>query len=377
MKKIFILLSAIFWGIVYSQSTINGSFNYDGDLRTYSFYVPASYTPGNAVPLVIGLHGTSSSGSEFAQYRDFRPIADTANFIMVNPDGTTMLGISFWNYGNVFGSTVDDVGFLEALVDTISAHYTINPQRVYCTGMSNGSFMSYCMACESDKFAAVAGVTGSMSTTMYNACIPGHPTPTLHIHGTDDGINPYEGTSSMVGIDQMNRFWVDQNNCDTTPVVFNIPDVNTTDNSTATRYVYENGTNGNTVELFKVNNGGHSWPGGPMPSSSETTCMDFNASVEIWRFFSQYELDPVSVENYNTVEVKIWPNPTSDHVYLKTNDHIITEVVITDIRGNVVDKISKSKITSLSLAHLATGAYILKISGSNFQAVKKIIISAK
>lgn len=167
-----------------AQVTVNGSFVHGGITRTYSFYVPASYDPGETVPLVLGLHGLGSSGADFAQYRDFRPIADTANFIMAHPDGSTLFGQRFWNYGNVLGSTVDDVGFLEALIDTISAQYAVDPQRVYCIGMSNGSFMSYCLACQSDRFAAIGAVTGSMSVGMYDSCSPGHPTPTIHIHGT-------------------------------------------------------------------------------------------------------------------------------------------------------------------------------------------------
>ena len=131
MKSYCIIALLIFlFGSLDAQTTVSGSFIHGGITRTYSFYVPASYTPGSPVPMVIGLHGLSSSGADFAQNRDFRPIADTANFIMVHPDGSAMLGVRFWNYGNILGSTVDDVGFLEALIDTISASYSINPQRI-------------------------------------------------------------------------------------------------------------------------------------------------------------------------------------------------------------------------------------------------------
>ncbi|WP_430402746.1 alpha/beta hydrolase family esterase [Fluviicola sp.] len=258
----FYYITAIFtWVFVslHAQTTISGSFVHGGITRTYSFYVPASYTPGVPVPMVIGLHGLSSSGADFAANRDFRPIADTANFIMVHPDGSTMFGVKFWNYETILGSTVDDVGFLEALIDTISANYSINAQRIYCTGMSNGSFMAYLLACQSNRFAAIGTVTGSMSVDMYDACNPQHPIPVLHIHGTDDSTNPYAGTSTMKGIDDTNLFWVNENNCNPVPVVTAIPDINTTDNATATKYVYSLGMNGHTVELFKVTGGGHSW----------------------------------------------------------------------------------------------------------------------
>lgn len=273
-----------------AQTLLNRSLIHAGITRTYSLYVPASYVAGRPVPLVMGLHGTSSSGAQFAQYRSFNAIADTANFIVVYPNGTTMLGIRFWNYGKVFGSNVDDLGFLEALIDTLSVQYSINPQRIYCTGMSNGSFMAYYLACQSERFAAIAGVTGSMSPAMLKSCNPTRPIPTLHIHGTEDGINPYKGTSTMVGIDPLNLFWVNLNRCHPTPTLRVVPNRDPKDKATAEHYVYTGGINGNTVELFKVLGGEHTWPGSPMPRSKDITCMDFAASKEIWRFFSQHKL---------------------------------------------------------------------------------------
>lgn len=356
-----------------AQTTLTGSFVHEGINRTYSFYVPASYNAANPVPMVIGLHGTSSSGSQFAQYRDFRPIADTANFIVVNPDGSTMLGIRYWNYGSVMGSTVDDVGFIEALIDTISAHYSIDQQRVYCAGMSNGSFMSYYMACQSDRFAAIAGVTGSMSVDMYNACSPQRPIPTLHIHGTDDSTNPYLGTSSMKGIDAVSRFWVDQNDCDTIPVITSVPNTNTTDGATAERSLYSGGINGHTVELFKVTGGGHSWPGSPMPSSSEVTCMDFDASKEIWRFFSQYG-NTLSIEEKDLVHINMWPNPAAEILNIESGNRIVTQITITDIQGRIVEEHSKD-ITQIDLSHLKSGNYVVNISGDNFSMYKQLIIN--
>lgn len=362
-------------GYAAAQTTINGSFMHGGINRTYSFYVPVSYTPGTPVPMVIGLHGTSSSGSAFAQYRDFRPIADTANFIVVHPDGSTMLGVKFWNYGNILGSTVDDVGFLEALIDTISAQYSINPNRIYSAGMSNGSFMSYCLACESDRFAAIAGVTGSMSVSMYNSCNPAHPTPAIHIHGTEDPTNPYAGNSTMKAVEDVSRFWANQNNCDINPTVTSVPNTNTTDGATAERYVYANGTNGHAVELFKVIGGEHTWPGSPMPGSSDVTCMDFDACIEIWRFFSQYERGSVAaVAKHDETKLKIWPNPAQGHIYIQSEKHLISHVTITDMQGRVVESISAENIKAVDLSHLETGNYMVRISGNDFHAVKKLLL---
>src|SRR6218665_1740028 len=289
--RLFSALFLLLAGAVQAQTTVSGSFVHDGITRTYSFYVPATYVPGHPVPLVLNLHGAGTDGAYQAQYRDFRPIADTANFIVAHPDGTIEPGTGqrFWNYGNVLGSTVDDVGFLEALIDTISAHYSIDPARVYSAGMSNGGFMTYYLACQTTRFAAIGSVTGSMGTAMYTTCAPSHPTPLIHIHGTSDPLNPYAGNSTSKSIPDVVRFWVDQNSCDTTPVITPVADIDAGDNATAERYVYSGGINGHTVEHFKVTDGGHTWPGSYVFTLLGHTCMDFSASKEIWRFFSQYQ----------------------------------------------------------------------------------------
>ncbi len=367
---LFVVCLSGLWG----QTTVSGSFDFGGINRTYTYYVPATYIPGEAVPLVLNLHGFGTDGDYQAQYRDFRPIADTANFIVVHPDGSKILGQRFWNYGNVAGSTVDDVGFLEALIDTIAASYAIDPQRVYCTGMSNGSFMSYYLACQSDRFAAIGSVTGSMSVDMYNSCIPAYPTPVIHIHGTEDNVNPYEGTSTMKGVDPVTRFWVDRNACDTTPVVSAVPDLDPNDGATAEHLVYSGGIDGHTVELFRVIGGEHTWPGSPVPGSNDITCMDFDASIETWRFFSRYSRSETAlVQHLEQSEPEIWPNPADGLVYIRMpEDRPITEIVIADMQGRVIQRYSGNTVDHIDVGGLDNGTYLLRISGSGFETVKKL-----
>ena len=186
--------------ISFSQTTVNDSFMHNGLTRTYSFYVPAIYDGSQAYPLVLNLHGYTSNGTEQSFYGNFKPIADTAGFIVVHPEGTIQTGTAstqFWNVG-FFPSNVDDIGFLESLIDTISASYNIDATRIYSTGMSNGGFMSYKLACESNRFAAIASVTGSMTGQMQNNCSPIKPIPVMEIHGTADPTVPYNGQSGML-----------------------------------------------------------------------------------------------------------------------------------------------------------------------------------
>ena len=81
---------------------------------------------------------------------------------------------SHWNSGGwTVGSTVDDVDFIDTIIELVSQKYNLNQNRIYSTGMSNGGFMSYHLACNlSSKIAAVASVTGSMSFETYESCNP-------------------------------------------------------------------------------------------------------------------------------------------------------------------------------------------------------------
>ena len=272
------------------QQTINASITHGGLQRDYILYVPASYSSATAVPLVFNFHGYTSNANDQMWYGDFRAISDTAGFIIVHPMGTIdNTGATHWNVG-WGGSTVDDIDFTEALMDDLIATYSIDNNRIYSTGMSNGGFMSYQLACElSDRIAAIASVTGSMNMGWFNSCNPNHPMPVMEIHGTLDPTVSYNTSSFTESIPDIMDFWANFNNCNNTPIVTNVPDINIMDGCTAEHQIWENGDNGATVEHYKIINGGHTWPGTVFASAG--TNQDINASAEIWRFFSKYDIN--------------------------------------------------------------------------------------
>lgn len=282
MRRIlFLLFLPVF---AFSQQTINGSISHGGLQRDYILYVPAMYNAGNPTPLVFNFHGYTSNANDQMWYGDFRSIADTAGFIIAHPMGTLdNSGITHWNVG-WGGSTVDDIGFTTALIDSLSADYNIEQDRIYSTGMSNGGYFSYHLACNlSTKIAAIASVTGTMSQFTYNNCNPQHPTPVMEIHGTADAVVDYSSIPNVMD------YWVTYNQCDTQSVFTPIPNINTLDGCTAEHFVWQNGLNGVEVEHFKIIGGGHTWAGTAFPSTG--TNLDIDASVEIWRFFSRYDIN--------------------------------------------------------------------------------------
>ena len=329
---------------------------HNGITRTYSIYLPAAYDGSVPVPVVFNLHGYTSNATEQSFYGDFKPIADTANFIVVHPNGTIQPGTTttqFWNVG-FFASPIDDVDFLETLLDQLISTYNVNEARVYSTGMSNGGYMSYTLACQSSRFAAVASVTGSMTTATLNGCNPTKPTPVMEIHGTADGIVPYIGTTGSSPIIDVLNYWAGFNNCPITPTVTQVPDLVLSDMATAEHWVYAPGSNGVTMEHFKVNNGGHTWPGAVF--NTGVTCMDFSASKEIWRFFSQFENPLASIDDLSALATfRVYPNPSSGVVRLSTNS--IQTVHVTDLQGRTFESVPENGV--LNLDYLPNGLYLL------------------
>jgi polyhydroxybutyrate depolymerase len=367
MKVLPVIFFVLFVNCLFSQQTINGTILHNDSIRSYILYIPASYQSGSPVPLVFNFHGYTSNATEQMNYANFRPIADTANFIIVHPLGTKDgSGQSYWNAG--FGGTVDDIGFTQALLDTISSHYSINQNRIYSTGMSNGGFMSYGLACSlSNRFAAIASVTGSMNYSQSLSCSPIHPMPVLEIHGTADATVPYNGILNyMDSISKVVRYWVNFNNCNVLPTVIPVPNTNLTDGSTAEHYIYSNGNNGVVVEHFKVIGGGHTWPGSPYIIG--VTNQDFNACKEIWRFFSKYDLNGkiLAVEALEQPSIALYPNPVDD-VFKMEGINALESIELFDIAGNKVP-FSIESLKEVNVSGLKSGIYFCQLKTGN-QAV--------
>jgi polyhydroxybutyrate depolymerase len=165
--------------------------------RPFALFTPSSYHEGSAMPLVILLHGLGSSGDAVEQYFEVQELAASKGFLYVHPDGTKHPdGDQFWNATDAccgFGSTVDDVAYLTAVIDQVEAVRDVDRSRVYVMGHSNGGFMSYRMACDlADRVAAIASVAGATWSDT-SRCRPSRPVSVLQVHGTADPLIKYDG----------------------------------------------------------------------------------------------------------------------------------------------------------------------------------------
>lgn len=378
MKYISIILVLIIIPIFcLAQQTINGSITHDGIERDYILYIPANYTGTAEVPLIFNFHGYGSNATEQMWYGDFRSIADTAGFLVVHPEGTLFNGITHWNVGGwTVGSTVDDVGFTEALIDSLAVEYSIDESRVCATGMSNGGFMSFLLACQlSEKIAAIGSVTGSMTLETYNNSNPQHPTPILQMHGTSDGTVPYNGTTWSKSIDEVLQYWVGYNNCNATPTITALPDIDPNDGSTVEHFAYGEGENGVSVEHYKITGGGHTWPGNAFGGAG--TNNDIDASVEIWKFFSRYDINgsigitKIDYYSYQELDLSIFPNPTNSIINIECDFTNPSDFQLLSTTGKIL---MQAKINTthqqIDMSALSPGIYYLKIEGKVYKVLR-------
>jgi polyhydroxybutyrate depolymerase len=236
--------------------------------RPFALHVPEDYRAATAYPLLILLHGYTSSGDEQERYLRLAPEAARRGVLYAVPDGTAgPRGNRFWNATdaccNFAGSTVDDGAYLLDVIGAVAAKYTVDTKRVYLVGHSNGAFMAYRMACDhADAIAGIAALNGAMWSDPAK-CQPSRPVSVLHIRGTRDqtidnagGVivgNRYPSTEQTVAD------WVGLDGCGTTPDTSAAPmDVESSvagAETTVTRYPDCRG--GSRVELWTIQDGGH------------------------------------------------------------------------------------------------------------------------
>lgn len=255
MKNYLLVIACFISSLMMAQTgtTIVDSILSGGVYRTYVLYVSAIYTSSDTVPLIFNIHGGTGDGNQQMQFGDFRPIADTANFIVVHPTALPdASGNPYWNLGdNTDMASVADRKFLYNLLGTLKSQYHIDSNKVYSTGFSQGGLMSYLLACfQNVNFAAIASVSGGIKVSnFYGVCAPDRPTPVMEVHGTADPVAGYNGLNTItpssppsVNTDTLIKHWVNYNHCNPVPIMTNLPDINTSDSSTVEHYVYSGGT---------------------------------------------------------------------------------------------------------------------------------------
>ncbi|MCP4440682.1 MAG: hypothetical protein GY810_17180 [Aureispira sp.] len=254
--------------------------SHDKETREYILYVPSSYDGTKNVPLMLNFHGYGGNANDHMTYADMRSLADSENFILVYPQGSCLEGVSHWNPSLPSPdnkSDVDDLGFIDALITELSTNYKIDADRIYACGYSNGSMFAHGLACyKSNLIAAIGSVSGTMLDI---DCTPSHPIAVINIHGTSDGVLPYNGSNDYNSVETVLNFWINFNKTNTTPVLNSVDDNGTT----IEHYLYNQGNNDVSVEHYKIIGGDHVW--------FDIDYQGANTNELIWNFVSKYDIN--------------------------------------------------------------------------------------
>lgn len=328
MKDLFstssVVASAIFYccvvlGSFSATAQISATMEFEGVSRSYIYYIPESAPGDEPLPLVFALHGFTQNATQMMNGSRLNEVADTAHFIVVYPNGIN----NAWNAntGLPGGSTANDVGFINVLMDSMILKFEADPNRVYTCGFSNGGFMSYALACHSShRFAAIASVAGTMTNNTFNSCSPTATIPVMQIHGTSDAIVNYNGGFGNTGVDQVINYWVNHNNLPGLPSVQNYPDL-VNEGSTVEAIIYSDGPDNPEVRLLRIVGGGHTWPGFTGFFGLGNVNQDIRAEVEIWKFFSRFKLKSTnSVQPISKTSFSIYPNPVGSYFNVDIED---------------------------------------------------------
>ncbi len=265
----------------------------DGTQREYSINIPPGYNGTDALPLVMALHGRGSNAMQQRLVTGFDLSSDTNNFILVAPNAID----GNWALPMVPGRATSDTTFITELLTALDQRLCVDKSRLYASGMSLGSAMALALACApKQSFAAFGGVGASFYRPTCNAA---PPAPLIYFHGTADPIVPFEGgkvagsparstTSRVTGANQNMADWANHNGC--------APDPTVTEKADVTRTVWSQCSNNADVDYYRIDGGGHTWPGANelvasfTESSLGKTTQTVNATALMWDFFKEHSL---------------------------------------------------------------------------------------
>ncbi len=289
-----------------SGTTVKSVVTIDGS-RSYRLHVPPSYTGSSPMPVVISSHGAGSNALEQEVYSAFSTKSDAEGFIVAYPQGLAPGGSTFFNAWQL--ASVDDVGYITALLNSVESQLCTDRSRVYATGISNGGMLSVRLACSmSSRIAAIAPVAGSyfppmaLNLNAAETCPDTRAVPVIAFHGTADDTVPYPGG-------QPANFFVNYRlpQDDTTPDEDILADWAAHNGCAGARQEtqidtevalieYGSCVDGATVQLYRVDPGGHTWPGSfDVPSLGYTT-QQIDATDLIWTFFTGFTVPDADVD---------------------------------------------------------------------------------
>jgi len=372
MRILFVLLPFLIASIMCeAQNFTSHTLLYDGELREYKMFVPVE-TGDEPLPLLFNFHGGAGFIDDQIGISDMRALAEEEKFVVVYPqalpdpndDGST-------NWIHKDPSGIDDVFFIDALIDEISSTENIDLNRVYACGYSLGGEFTYELACRlNHRIAAIAAVARTMNVWTFNNCAPVHPTGVMTILGTDDTISPYEGIFWMgeqfyLSAYETHDYWAEHNN---TEIFFDVDE----DGTDINYHQWNFGDACVFVLHIRVDGGGHDWPGA-------FGNMDINSDDEIWNYVSLFDLTgkieceiASGINTSESLALSVFPNPTSSSINISGIESASAPYELYSIEGKLLRSgFITSDPAEIDLTDLQAELYFLKVGDAYTKILKR------
>ncbi len=249
-------------------------------------------------PLVVAYHGGQSHPEAMRRFSGLDCLAESGGAIVVYPFGTgTREGLLTWNGGNccgeAFGEDSDDVTFTKVLVENLINRFGIDRGYIFATGMSNGAMMAYRVGAElADMFSAIAPVSGPLALL---DIAPSREISVVHFHGSLDQFTPLDGGIGRRSVTRVSHRgilaglldFVRTNGCPPDPIRETICE--NQDGISIERYSWGPGKLLSSVVFYRIEGGGHTWPG-QKPDSFflGNTSLSLSANTIMLEFFLQH-----------------------------------------------------------------------------------------
>ena len=248
--------------------------------------LPGGHNVSNKLPLVVALHGYTSSGLGVSGFFDLIDSVHENGHLLLRPDGTiSATGQRFWNATdaccNIWGQEVDDVSWLTSLINEAITYHGADPEGIILVGYSNGGFMAHRMACErGDMLRSIISLAGATHYDFNDCPNTGYPN-VLQIHGTSDSVIFYDGGAILgdnyPAASQTVFSWANRSGCNLTYTQINQLDlISPRGVNDTNEYEHLNCSSGNRVSLWEIPNGSH------YPQLSSSSNDDFPSTILDW-----------------------------------------------------------------------------------------------
>ncbi len=253
--------------------------------RTFKLHIPPGYEQGTLMPLVLVFHGRGSNAFDAEIYFQLNPLANQHGFIVAYPQATG--SPTTWEDlpEAESQSDVDDVQFVEDLIIYLNSHLSIDPQRIFAVGFSNGGGMANRLGCDlSEAIAAIAPVGGAYY--YWEDCHPDRPISVISFHGLRDEVIPYEGTDheGVVNVPEIPVWaaaWAERNGCSPEVESVSKGGVITTD-------IWPGCEEDSDVILYSLALDGHNWPTTTFGGGGFEPAVTVNDLI--WEFFAAHPM---------------------------------------------------------------------------------------